>query len=311
MVIDFHTHLGCHRIYPERFIEVLLDEDGCVPHPKQLVAQARRWLRDDEGTRLIREMDEAGIATSVLLIIDAGLRFGEAPLTIEQSYALHRRLLERYPGRFVVFAGVDPRRGKRGLELFEQSIVDWGFGGIKLYPPMGFSLDDEGLEPYFALCAEYGLPVLSHSGPSSKGLDNPFASHCHVAKLARRHPELMFVMAHAGHNIGDPEVRKALEAGNVMADLSGFQADARDGRWSDKAHELGWIFQPDFNDLVLFGSDYPLFHFSASIANDVERIRSVFDACESTDQRRLENVLWRNAERLLGRRRWRREAVAI
>jgi predicted TIM-barrel fold metal-dependent hydrolase len=310
MVIDFHTHLASHRIYPERFIEVLLDEDGSVPDPKLLVAQARRWLRDDEGTRLIKEMDEAGIATSVLLIIDAGLRFGEAPLTIEQSYALHRRLLERYPGRFVVFAGVDPRRGKQGLELFEQSIVDWDFGGIKLYPPMGFSLDDARLEPYFALCAAYGLPVLSHSGPSSKELDNAFASHRHVAQVARRHPEIMFVMAHAGHNIDDPEVRKALEAGNVMMDLSGFQAHARNGRWSDKANELGWIFQPDFNDRVLFGSDYPLFHFSASIANDLEHIRSVFDALELTDQRGLENVLWRNAGRLLGRRRWRREAVA-
>jgi predicted TIM-barrel fold metal-dependent hydrolase len=310
MVIDFHTHLGSHRIYPERFIEVLLDEDGCVPHRELLVAQARRWLRDDDGTRLLKEMDEAGIGTSVLLIIDAGLRFGEAPLTIEQSYALHRRLLQRYPGRFVVFAGVDPRRGRRGLELFEQSVVDWGFGGIKLYPPMGFAIDDGRLEDYFAVCATYGLPVLSHSGPSSKGLDNAYASHRHVAQLARRHPELTFVMAHAGHNVGDPEVRRALEVGNVMVDLSGFQAHARDGRWSDKAQELRWIFQPDFNDRVLFGSDYPLFHFSAGIADDLRRIRSVFDALGSTDRRALENVLWRNADRLLSRRRRRGEALA-
>jgi hypothetical protein len=310
MVIDFHTHLGSHRIYPERFIEILLNEDGAVPHRELLVAQVRRWLRDDEGMLLIKEMDEAGIATSVLLIIDAGLRFGEASLTIEQSYALHWRLLERHPDRFVVFAGVDPRRGEQGLELFEHSVVAWGFGGIKLYPPMGFSLDDKRLEDYFAICAAYRLPVLSHSGPSSKGLENALAGHCHVARLARRHPELIFVMAHAGHNISDPEVRRALEVDNVMVDLSGFQAHARDRRWSDKEQELGWIFQPDFNDRVLFGSDYPLFHFSTGIADDLRRIRSVFNAVELTDERPLENVLWRNADRLLGKRRRRREAVA-
>ncbi len=301
MVIDVHAHLAFHRIYPDAFLLGLLHGQNSSANTELMLSVARRWLADEMGDRLVREMDEAGIASSVLLIIDGGVRFGDPSMSIEQIYEVHRCLLERHQGRFLVFAGVDPRRGRMGLDLFRRSVLEWGFSGMKLYPPMGFSLLDETLEPYLEICAERRLPVLTHSGPSLPALESEFARPVYVQELARRHPELRLVMAHGGYSIGTPEVRRAVEADNVMVDVSGFQAHSASVGWDRATRDLGWVFEPDFHERVLFGTDFPLFHFAVGLKHDLERICSVFESHGSGDRSRLENVLAGNAERLLSK----------
>jgi predicted TIM-barrel fold metal-dependent hydrolase len=296
VIIDIHTHLGFHAIYPPEFLAGLLGE-GHEPGPLPSIVQ--RWLSDEHGSRLIAEMDRAGITTSALLMIDCGVRYGDGDAPIDRNYAVHRALLERWPERFVVFGGVDPRRGPDGLERFRRSVTEWGFGGMKLYPPMGFSPAQAALDPYLDICAEHGIPVMTHGGDSLASLDNAFARTADVISLARRRPDVNVIMAHGGYLLDDPEIRRAMEYGNVWVDLAGFQVRLRVG--NDAMSALGWAFRTEFNERVLFGSDYPLFHFGRRIEDDLADLRRACEAAGS-DQRAFENVMHGNAARLLQRR---------
>jgi hypothetical protein len=71
--------------------------------------------------------------------------------------------------------------------------LDRGARGIKLHPrAQGFLLNDERLEPIFALAAERRVPILIHGG---RGLP-PIASH--LSRLMDRHPEAQLIIAHGG-----------------------------------------------------------------------------------------------------------------
>jgi uncharacterized protein len=85
------------------------------------------------------------------------------------------------------------------LDLAEQPIeeatraLDLGARGIKLHPrAQGFLLDDQRLEPVFALAAERRVPILIHGG---RGLP-PIAEH--LRRLHDAYPEASLVIAHAG-----------------------------------------------------------------------------------------------------------------
>jgi predicted TIM-barrel fold metal-dependent hydrolase len=85
------------------------------------------------------------------------------------------------------------------LDLAEQPIeeatraLDLGARGIKLHPrAQGFLLDDQRLEPVFALAAERRVPILIHGG---RGLP-PIADH--LRRLHDAYPEASLIIAHAG-----------------------------------------------------------------------------------------------------------------
>ena len=71
--------------------------------------------------------------------------------------------------------------------------LDHGARGIKLHPrAQGFLLNDERLEPIFALAAERRVPILIHGG---RGLP-PIADE--LGQLMDRHPEAQLIIAHGG-----------------------------------------------------------------------------------------------------------------
>jgi predicted TIM-barrel fold metal-dependent hydrolase len=71
--------------------------------------------------------------------------------------------------------------------------LDAGARGIKLHPrAQGFLLNDDRLEPIFALAAERRVPILIHGG---RGLP-PIAGDLH--RLVDRHPEAKLIIAHGG-----------------------------------------------------------------------------------------------------------------
>ena len=107
------------------------------------------------------------------------------------------------------------------LDLAESPIeearrcVALGARGIKLHPrAQRFTVDDDRLEPVFALAEEHGLPVLIHAG---RGMP-PIGEH--LATVAERHPGAILILAHAA--IVDQERICDLVAGrpNVFFDTS-------------------------------------------------------------------------------------------
>ena len=133
------------------------------------------------------------------------------------------------------------------LDLAEQPVeearrcLDAGARGIKLHPrAQGFLLDDQRLEPIFALAAERRVPILIHGG---RGLP-PIAAH--LRRLHDAYPEGSLIIAHAG--IADLAALSECFAGQprVYFDTS---------VWS--AIDLLDMFARVSPGQVLYASDYP------------------------------------------------------
>lgn len=298
MVVDIHTHIAYSKLYPKDYL-VGMFEDENLPFSKAKVLAVLKLIMNDKSCkRVIRQMDESGIAHAVLLIIDGELGMGAPDLKLEEIFELHRHVTDNFPGRFSVFAGLDPRRGEDGLKLFRKSLEQYNFKGLKLYPPMGFGLCHPMLDAYYSICGERGLPVLIHTGPSQNDMANAFASPKYVHEAAKKYPKTNFILAHAGFRLHSPEYDDLLPCDNIFYDLAGFQA-AYPQVNEQMIDELGRIFREDYCKKVLFGSDWPLFYMTKKIATCLDLFMNFTRAVTDENDPAVKDILRFNSQRLL------------
>jgi uncharacterized protein len=93
---------------------------------------------------------------------------------------------------------------------------------MKLYPPCGYRLNDPLLYPYYEICAQYSLPVLSHIGATSPVLDFEIALPIYVDKPARDFPGVDFVLAHGSVHYPDECAMLCNNRPNIYIDVSGY-----------------------------------------------------------------------------------------
>jgi predicted TIM-barrel fold metal-dependent hydrolase len=267
--------------------------------PPQMAERMRELFRglnsDLHGKALLREMDAAGIDQAVVLVVDFGLAFPELSAPLQ---AAHEEVLAvtKNSKRFIPFAGVDPRRGLAGVDWFERC-VERGFAGLKLYPPCGFSPSDRLLDPYYEICAAKGLPVLTHTGPTSSLLPFRFAHPLEVDEAACRFPKVNFILAHGAVMWNDEASRIAEHRANVYLDLSGFQSELK-GDVLDAI--LKQHLHRNLSSRLLFGTDWPIHRFFGSQQTWVDAIEGTFrrGAIGKAD---LDNIFHDNVRRLLPR----------
>lgn len=277
MIIDSHAHAAMEEVLPVPFFDGWVDNlerllpPGASPSQRDaLTALFRRMNQDPGCDRLVTEMNEAGIDKTVLLIVDFGYAYPDQFNHLEDVYAIHRDILARHPGRFIVFAGIDPRRGRSGHELLERALTEWGFGGLKLYPPCGYSPDSRELDPLYEICAFHRVPVLSHIGPTSPTLSFKYTRPEYIEDAAFRFPNVNFILGHAGVVWRDEAALLALHRPNVYLDLSGFQSEWRQGRLDailDEHKRRGLLRK------LLFGTDWPIHRIGGGQARWVEAFR--------------------------------------
>ncbi|MBC7502904.1 MAG: amidohydrolase [Herminiimonas sp.] len=262
MIIDSHAHAAMEEVLPVRFfdgwvdnLERLLPPDASPARRDAMCALFRRLNQDPFCDKLVAEMNRAGIDKTVLLIVDFGFAYPEEFGNLEHIYEMHREIIVRHPGRFIVFAGIDPRRGTSGEELVEKALRDWDFRGLKIYPPCGYSPDSKELYPYYALCEKYKVPVLSHIGPTSPTLSFKFTRPGDIEDAAFRFPNVNFILGHAGVVWRDEAAMLALYRPNVYLDLSGFQPEWRRGDLDQilAGHKRAGLLRK-----LLFGTDWPI-----------------------------------------------------
>jgi predicted TIM-barrel fold metal-dependent hydrolase len=298
-IIDMHTHLAYDALYPAPFLMGLVGDSQAVANKDIVEMVLSAMLKDVSGKQHLKQMHNAGIEKSVLLIIDGGIGMEEAKLSIEQIYEVHAELAKTYQNEMLVFGGIDPRRGKQGVALFKKGIEEYGFKGLKLYPPMGFSLDDDALIPYFELCESYGYPVLLHAGPSLACLHNHHSAPRCVQHVANRYQGIDFILAHAGYMLHDSDVTDMLKLKNVYADISGFQKMVPMLKAKgQKTFEL--IFSEQYCDKILFGSDWPLFSVMNPIQNDIALFMQLSQNSGLHNQQTVDKILSLNARKILG-----------
>ena len=264
MIIDVHSHLAYHKIFAEGFLNAIQKGIGDAILTEKLI---KHLLNDRDGDKMVQQMDKAKIDKSVLLIADFGVALNRAALSIDQIHQLHFEVLKRFPDRFLVFAGVDPRRGKKGFDIFKNAIDNFGFHGLKIYPPCGFELDDPGLTDYYDFCQARGLPILTHTGPSLDTLITEKRYPATIKTIAPRYPECNFILGHGAAVNWELNMELALGYDNIFLDISTFQQTISGvEEWENRLQIL-------FNtipDKVLFGTDWPMFKMSVSQTQLVE-----------------------------------------
>lgn len=163
-----------------------------------------------------------------------------------------------------------------------EAVRDRGARVLKLHCAVGgFRADDRRLDPVWSLCADLRLPVVLHAGKDPAGTSDE-RDIAEVDRVARRHPDVPLILAHAG----EPAVASALALldrhANLHADLTPVVAAVPAVSDADLLRHA---------DRLLFGSDAP---------NTGHRVAALRDRLTSRglDAPAVTSVLGGNARRL-------------
>lgn len=213
----------------------------------------------------------------------------KAEYSIEEITEIHYEAIKRYADRFIMFSGIDPRRGEAGVKLFRKSIEQYHFSGFKVYPPCGFEIDDERLFPYYEICDNYRLPVLIHIGESWKSMKTVFNYPESILRAADRFSNIPFILGHAALLFYEDSFHVAANRENVYLEVSGYQ------KIIDKEEILFERMQREMceiPDKILFGSDWPMYH---TLLEDI----AYFDKMDFLTQEQKDKFFFKNAQRIL------------
>lgn len=262
MVIDFHTHMFPETL-AERALAELSKKCGIAPFEGGSLPKTRA------------QMQKCGVGTSVVLNIATNPK---------QMRNVNRFAIEvNQEPDFVAFGSVHPE-GDWQYEL--DWLKDEGILGIKLHPDyQGFFIDEPKMQKIYEEILSRGFILIFHSGVDW-GMPEPV----HASVKRQKNVLGMFrgekvVFSHSG---GFDQWDEALEhicGEDIYLDTSmtrGFLA-------KEKREEL---YRAHAGDKLLFGTDSPW----APLAEEIEGIRAL-----NFDEEWKEQVLYRNAEKLLGR----------
>ena len=290
MIIDGHVHVASTRFMPRSLVEasiknltVALEASG-VPYKASAIAESFfAKLQDHACDEFVAEMDAAGVDQAVLLLPDFTFALKDHDIDIAEMIRQHAAILERHPGRFHYMCGVDPRWGTEALDIFERAVRDQSCGGLKIYPPCGYSPSDQALFPYYEICRRYRVPVLLHTGPTAPLLTFTYSDPGLVDNAAREFSEVDFILAHGGVNNVETSCLLAAYRPNVYVDLSGYKASIDS---SGVAGGLRQLVNRRLNHKIIFGTDWPIFKLSGSYkalaAMAIEGIRDELDDREAS-----------------------------
>lgn len=159
--------------------------------------------------------------------------------------------------------------------------------GIKFHPyHSGVSFTSEDCERYVRLAAEYGLPVISHTGTEYD--DNPKR----LFEMAKKYPETPFVMVHLG--LGSDN-REAIELCRRQKNLYG------DTTWVSVESTLEFINKCG-DERIMFGSDSPIDGkdtYAFNFKGDRSLYQEYFNEFKvKVSHDTYDNIMYKNAARL-------------
>ncbi len=313
MTIDIHTHIWKEGYKSDlgyeaaaQYLAKVVNEwlggvDGKEISAKFALENLFPKLMDPDGSKSIKRMDEAGIEISALFPVDAGLVWGDGKIGIEEYNEWMADIAKRYPGRFIFFYGIDPRR-KNAIKMFEKSITNLNAKGLKLYPLSGFYLDDKVVYPFYSVCQEADLPVLTHLGPQTSIFKVKCGTPLRMKQVLIDFPKLKIIGAHLAEELWPDLLAIGKEFPNVYADISGHQLDTKE-KSTHFAHVLRRFLNEMGPDRIMWGTDAPFFEPIVSAKEWLELIKSLPEVSKNTDkitEAEVEAVLDGNARKLLG-----------
>ena len=245
--------------------------------------------------------------------------------SFERQLERTQRQCLRHPGTFLPFVAVHSRRdqpvfpqGKDTLSLMKDAIMNGGFVGIKLYPTLGYEIEELarcGAGDFFDFADRNQLPITMHTNPEGSKMDAGFWAFCQPDKwipYLNRYPGLRINFAHYGggycfrsqngpdkptHAQWRFQIEKLMRdfPGRVFADVS-YHDTALSRRTGGEY--FNWLRSVLADEAlagqVLFGTDYPMQQAETS---ETRYIKAYKDALSAEDFRKITHD---NPRRFLG-----------
>ncbi|HEY2204064.1 MAG TPA: amidohydrolase family protein [Pseudonocardia sp.] len=239
-IVDAHVH-------PARLDTLKLDWDtwlGPVADRGAVTAVYGRDGRVDPAR--FDELFEAAGVDRALLFCEYSPR-----VTGVQAIEDMAPLVARNPDRFAVVANVNPHLHYPVTDELRRQL-DLGAVALKVHPVHGnFAPNDRELYPAYALCQERGVPVITHTGPSSfPGASGRRGDPVLVDDVLRDFPGLTVVLAHGGRGWSyDAAGFMALARQNVWLDIAGLPPSRLPhyfARFPLNRIAMKWIFGTDW-----------------------------------------------------------------
>jgi len=216
---------------------------------------------EEKAELLVAEMDAAGLDKAILMAMDWDMTGEKLAVSHWDQLVQLAAVRDKHPGRFLIFCGMDLRRGKEGLPLFERAVKELGCVGLKLLPHWGFYPNDKEMcYPYYERCVEWNIPVTSNC--SSLGSSHVAIKYCHPAlweDVAYDFSEMNICLAHSGIPYHyEYALSLAISKHNIYMDVGDWQAKY--------PHEIGDYFRlvrramdSPARRKIMFASDWPVF----------------------------------------------------
>jgi predicted TIM-barrel fold metal-dependent hydrolase len=180
--------------------------------------------RDDgdsfaEPDEMVERMDELGVATLLVPTGDVGAHGRLDPYDFEHIAARWdeiEQLAGKWPGRFAALALVDPGRGMAGVRELRTHLRDEIVVGTYIHThSWDRRLDHADYYPFYAACAEEGLPVAMQAGTSGGLMPSECGRPMTLDRAALYFADTRFVLSHLGWPWVEEAVAMALKFPNV------------------------------------------------------------------------------------------------
>lgn len=147
-----------------------------------------------------------------------------------------------YPDRIIGFCRVNPNLGQQALDEMRRCYEEYGFRGLKLHPDWEyFYMHGQTVRPILDRAAEYGWPVLFHTGYY------PLSHPTLAMPLAEAYPSVNFILAHLGYRHTTDAIIVAQRHSNVYLETSG----------NSTAQAIRDVLTRVGPQQLLYGSDLP------------------------------------------------------
>src|SRR5262245_50284558 len=210
---------------------------------------------EEEMAEMIRLAHRHGITRAILLgniISVGGAQPSEEAITTINDNTL--AAVRRHPDFFVGFCYLNAALPVAfSLAEIARCVVRGGMKGLKFW--IAVKASDLRHDPLMERARELGVPVLYHAWYKRTGQEGQESTPAEIAILARRFPQVTFVMAHLT-GCAERGVLDILDTPNVLIDTSGGQPESALLEYA--VGRLG-------AERIVYGSDWPIRDFGVQV----------------------------------------------
>jgi hypothetical protein len=257
MIIDFHFHPFCKEATWQDLDQIAEAMWGLNPTQKKrlgvmLTNLATKYSIDN----YINLMDKLHIERAVIVSFNVKTALGISLVTNDDI----ANFVEKYPEKFIGFAGIDPP-APDALEQLEYSINSLDLKGVKIVPPVQkFDLKDDIYNPIWEKIIDMNIPLWIHGGHqvSTAGSVAKYGHPMRIDDLAMRYPEMTIIIGHMGTPWFWDTYSVVIRHPHVYVDISAHP---------ELYQYFPWDAYTSYNieNKVLFASDHPLCHWNQLI----------------------------------------------